>query len=127
MFIRSLSFFLCSGLAWAATSPSFPVLTYSTYLRDSFTPSAIATDSSGNIYLAGSAIVDRTTSQTSGRVLKLNPQATGYLYVRYVGGSANDTASAIAVDSAGNAYIAGVATSADFPVTSGGNLATPPA
>jgi hypothetical protein len=62
-------------------------------LRDGFTPSAIATDSSGNIYMAGSAIVDQTTSQTTVLVLKLNPQATEYFYVRYVGGSANDTAS----------------------------------
>ena len=30
------------------------------------------------------------------------------------------------MDSAGNAYIAGVAGSPDFPVTTGGNLATPP-
>jgi hypothetical protein len=42
MSIRSLSLVLCSGLAFAATAPSFPVLTYSTYLRDNFTPYRIA-------------------------------------------------------------------------------------
>ena len=57
--------------------------------------------------------------------MKLNPQASQYLYVRYLSGSVNDSASAIAVDSAGNAYVAGVTTSPDFPVT-GGNLATAP-
>jgi hypothetical protein len=37
----------------AASAATIPVLTYSTYLRDSFTPEAIATDSAGNIYVAG--------------------------------------------------------------------------
>src|SRR5690242_19370047 len=127
MFIRSVWLFFNSGLVFAATAPTFPALAYSTYLRDSFTPNAIATDSSGNIYLAGNAIVDPLTSQTTVLVVKLNPQASQYLYVRYIGGSVNDNASAIAVDSAGNAYVGGVTTSPDFPVTSGGNLGTAPA
>src|SRR5580693_9175535 len=87
-----------SGPAFAAPASSFPVLTYSTYLRDSFTPKAIATDSSGNIYMAGNAIVDPGTLQSTVLVVKLNPQASQYLYVRYVGGSVNDSANAIAVD-----------------------------
>lgn len=125
MFTRSVSLFFYSGLAFAAAAPTFPALTYSTYLRDRFTPNAIATDPSGNIYLAGNAIVDPLTSQTTVLVVKLNPQASQYLYVRYLGGSVNDSASAIAVDSTGNAYVAGVTTSPDFPVT-GGNSGTAP-
>jgi hypothetical protein len=107
MLMRSLSLFLFSGLAFAAPASAFPLLTYSTYLRDSFTPSAIATDSSGNIYLAGNAIVDRATFQTTVLVAKLNPQASQYLYVRYLGGSVGDYANGIAVDAAGNAYVVG--------------------
>jgi len=126
MLIPKLALFLCSGLAFAAAAPTFPVLTYSTYLRDGFTPAAIATDSSGNIYLAGNVNLDPATSLTTVLVIKLNPQASQYLYVRYVGGSVNDTASAIAVDSAGDAYVAGVTISPDFPVTNSANLATPP-
>jgi uncharacterized protein (TIGR03437 family) len=118
---------LCSSVTFAASAPTFPVLTYSTYLRDSFTPKAIATDISGNIYIAGNATVDPATSQTTVLVVKLNPQASQYLYVRYLGGSVNDQANAIAVDLAGDAYIAGSTTSPDFPVTSGGNLAQPAA
>ncbi|HEY6337262.1 MAG TPA: SBBP repeat-containing protein [Candidatus Sulfotelmatobacter sp.] len=38
-------------------------------------------------------------------------------YSTYLGGSANDWADAIAVDNAGNAYIAGVTASLNFPVT----------
>ena len=68
----------------------------------------------------------RSTSQTTVLVVKLNPQASEYLYVRYLGGSANDSANAIAVDSAGDVYVAGVTTSPDFPVTGGGSLGTPP-
>jgi uncharacterized protein (TIGR03437 family) len=126
MFIRSVSLFFYAGLALAAPTPTFPALTYSTYLRDSFTPSAIATDSSGNIYLAGSVLVDPPLTQTTVLVIKLDPKASQYLYMRYVGGSGNDMASALAVDNAGNAYVAGVTTSPDFPVTIGGNFGTPP-
>jgi uncharacterized protein (TIGR03437 family) len=125
MFIRSLLLFLFSGLAFAANAATFPLLTYSTYLRDSFTPSAIATDSSGNIYMAGTAVVDPSTMQTTVLVVKLNPQASQYLYVRYVGGSISDYGNAIAVDSAGDAYVAGYTNSPDFPDTSGTPGPTP--
>jgi uncharacterized protein (TIGR03437 family) len=127
MFIRSLLLFLYSGLAFAAAAPTFPVTTYSTYLRDSFTPTAIATDSSGNIYMAGTAIVDPSTMQSTVLVVKLNPQASQYLYVRYVGGSISDYGNAIAVDSAGDAYVAGYTNSPDFPVTTGSPLPAPAA
>ncbi len=126
MLHRWFPIFLYSGLVFAATAPTFPVLTYSTYLRDSFTPNAITTDASGNIYMAGNAIVDPSTSQTAVLVVKLNPQASQYLYARYLGGSVNDYANAIVVDGAGNAYVAGSTASPDFPVTSGGNLGTAP-
>ena len=102
------------------------MLAYSTYLRDSFTPKAIAADSAGNIYVAGNAVLDPASPQTTVLVVKLNPQGTQYLYVRYLGGSVNDSANAMAVDSAGNAYVAGATTSPDFPVTAGGNLGTAP-
>lgn len=134
MTIRLYLLVFCLGSLFAATVaattppvPSYPKLTYSTYLRDSFTPNAIATDSAGNIYLAGSATVDPSTMQTTALIVKLNPQATQYLYVRYFGGSVYDSATAIAVDSAGNTYIAGTTGSPDFPVTTGGNLGTAPA
>ncbi len=52
-------------------------------------------------------------------------KASQYLYFRYVGGSVDDMASAIAVDNAGNAYVAGTTNSPDFPNT-GANPGTPP-
>src|ERR1039458_2101485 len=127
MLVRSFALFLYSGLAFAASASKSPVLKYSTYLRDSFTPTAIAVDSSGNIYVAGNAIIDPATAQTAVLVGNLNPQASKYLYVRYLGGSVGDYANAIAVDATGNAYIAGSTASPDFPVSGGGNLGAAPA
>jgi hypothetical protein len=48
--------------------------------------------------------------------LKLNSTGNALLYSTYLGGSTYDTGTAIAVDGSGNAYIAGDAQSADFPV-----------
>ncbi len=121
-----LCLLLCAGLACAAATPTAPALAYSTYLRDGFTPNAVATDSSGNVYLAGNIVVDPASNQITILVAKLNPQGTQYLYQRYLGGSVSDSATSIAVDSAGNAYISGKTTSPDFPVTAGGSLGTPP-
>jgi uncharacterized protein (TIGR03437 family) len=112
---------LFSSAAWAASG-----LTYSTYLRDGFTPTAIATDSSGNVYVAGSTLIDRTSSQTAAMVVKLDPAGAQYLYVRTVGGSASDAASGVAVDSAGNAYVTGTTSSPDFPITPGAQTGTLP-
>jgi hypothetical protein len=43
----------------------------------------------------------------------------GLVYSTYLGGSGDDEGEAIAVDSAGQAYVAGTTRSADFPTTSG--------
>jgi photosystem II stability/assembly factor-like uncharacterized protein len=58
-------------------------------------------------------------------VVKLNPSGCALLYSTYLGGNRapgdssnlNDEGNAIAVDSAGNAYVAGATRSPDFPVT----------
>ena len=57
-----------------------------------------------------------------GFVAKLNAAGTALLYSTYLGGSgttSDEQGDAIAVDSAGNAYVAGWTPSADFPVTIG--------
>ncbi|HEX6546862.1 MAG TPA: SBBP repeat-containing protein, partial [Bryobacteraceae bacterium] len=52
-------------------------------------------------------------------LLKLNPTATTFLYSSVIGGSGVDQSNTLAIDGSGNAYIAGLTTSTDFPVTSG--------
>jgi uncharacterized protein (TIGR03437 family) len=49
-------------------------------------------------------------------VAKLNPAGSALVYSSYLGGSGDDGATGIAIDSAGNAYLSGVTFSANFPV-----------
>lgn len=106
-----------------------PLLTYSTLLGGSGVDSAssVAVDASGNIYLAGWTDSNdfRTVAPGFGRgggvdafVAKLDPTGARLLYCTYLGGSGDDRAMAIAVDASGNAYIAGMTSSANFPVLS---------
>jgi uncharacterized protein (TIGR03437 family) len=100
---------------------------------------AIAVDAQGDAYIAGDTEssdfpVTAGAAQTKfgglvrafgvgsfgdGFVAKLNPTGSTFLFATYWGGSAPDVAYAIAVDSVGNAYVAGGTSSSDFPVTAG--------
>lgn len=115
--------FVLATCAWPAS------LTYSTYLSEGFTPAAITADSSGNVYLAGDASGVGFASAAPSQVIvvKVNAGGTSYGYYRAIGGSARDSAAGIAVDSNGNAYVVGTATSPDFPVTVGQQVGTLPA
>ncbi len=72
--------------------------------------------SNGHAYVAnvGSHDVYVTKLDLSGNVV----------YSTYFGGSADDLAAAMAVDSAGNVYVTGTTTSLDFPVTPGAFAST---
>lgn len=90
---------------------------------------ALAVDPDGNAYFAGyaqsynlatpNAFQTRPPGPNDGFVGKLNPTGTAYHYITYLGGRLSDQAQAIAIDAAGNAYVAGYTTSNDFPVTEG--------
>ncbi len=95
---------------------------------------AMTLDAAGNIYLTGETFsadfpVSSHVFQSSYRaadphcgtpfVAKINASGTGLTYATYLGGTGCDAARAIAVDAIGNAYIAGTASSADFPTTAG--------
>ena len=98
----------------------------------------IAVDSGGNAYIAG-----RTSSNdfpttpgalqptyqgglNDGFVTKVNPTGAALVYSTYLGGdqihlinTGDDSATSIAVDSSGNAYVTGSTNSASFPTTAG--------
>jgi uncharacterized protein (TIGR03437 family) len=110
-----------------------PTLSYSTYLGGSGNEGArgIALDGSGNIYIAGNTTSSNlstisayqpnfggeTASYLGGDAFVAKFNSSGALvYLTYLGGSADDAASALAVDAAGNAYITGQTTSTNFPV-----------
>jgi hypothetical protein len=95
----------------------------------------IATDGTGVVYLAGgtlsadlpmaSALQATNAGGQDAFVAKIATAVpTQLLYSTYLGGSAGslsapEQANAIALDSVGNTYVAGVASSANFPVTLG--------
>jgi hypothetical protein len=99
-----------------------PSVAISTHVGGSSTDTIYGTavDSSGNIYIAGetSSADFRGISIASADafVMKLDPTGTRTLYLTFLGGSAYDSARAIAVDSEGNAYVAGITNSTNFPV-----------
>lgn len=66
----------------------------STYLRDGFKPAAIASDSQGNIYLAGTAVIDAASQATGVAVAKLDPKVSQYLYLSYFDSAAGDQVAA---------------------------------
>jgi hypothetical protein len=118
-----------------------PSLVYWTQLGASGGGLAIAVDSSGASYVTGSvqsndlpvtggafqpAIADSNCNSNSGFtecgdafVTKLNAAGTAELYSTYLGGDARDQANAIALDSTGRVFLAGLTYSTNFPVTSG--------
>jgi hypothetical protein len=108
-------------------------LVYSTYLGGSGGDfaSGIAVDGAGSAYVAGatnSANFPMTagafdTALNGGNnggnndafVAKLSAAGSSLIYSTYLGGSSNDQATDIAVDSAGNAYVTGFTFSSNFP------------
>jgi uncharacterized protein (TIGR03437 family) len=119
-------------------SPDGRSLVYSTYLGGDVNDEgcAIAVDSSGSAYVTGETNSPKfpTTagayqpvyaSNISAFVTKLNSTGTGLVYSTFLGGANNAYATAIAVDGAGRAYIAGneseycTPSQSCFPTTSG--------
>lgn len=95
--------------------------------RDTVT--AVAVDSGGSYVIAGETssadfpVVNGAQpvrrGPTDAFVAKVSADGRTLLYATLIGGSADDRASGVAVDGEGNAYVTGVTTSLDFPVTPG--------
>jgi hypothetical protein len=107
-----------------------PQLVYSTYLGTSGLSGGlgIAVDPAGNIYVTGQTNspnfptanpiqpILKSLIDTNVFVAKLDPSGSTLLYSTYLGGNGFDSGKGIAVDAAGNAFVAGFTTSRDFPL-----------
>jgi len=113
------------------------VISYSTYLGGGGDDhgQAIAMNSAGDVYVTGStgstnfpqvnslSATGSGCSSPSGNggvdafVTELNSTGSALVYSTYLGGSGTDAGYGIAVDSAGDAYVTGSTTSANFPTT----------
>ena len=121
-------------------NPAGSGLVYSTYLGGSGAPAGeggagIAVDASGNAYIGGATsstnfpvTPDAYQSNNNGNgnnngfnafLTELNATGSGLIYSTYLGGNSNDFANAVAIDGSGNAYLAGQATSSNFPIIAG--------
>ncbi|MDX2034932.1 MAG: FG-GAP-like repeat-containing protein [Blastocatellia bacterium] len=107
-----------------------PVLVYASVLggNNGETAYSVAVDAEGNAYLAGeTSSTDFPTASTlqpavlgvDAMILKMNAAGTALVYATWLGGDFNDAARGIAVDGAGNAYVAGSTESLNFPTTPG--------
>jgi Beta-propeller repeat len=104
-----------------------PVLVYSTYLGGSGGDEGrgIAVDNRGNAYVTGStdstnfptvnAVQPALGGNSDAFVAKLTGNGSQLLYSTYLGGTAGDIGLGIAVDDRGNAYVAGLTRSTNFP------------
>lgn len=121
----------------AKLNPSGSQLLYSTYLGGASINEGlgIAMDNPGNAYVIG--VTNSTSFPTQNAfqstyggglrdafVTKLNPTGSALVYSTYLGGSDQETTldnfgAGIAVDSAGNAYVASATRSNNFPTTAG--------
>ena len=109
-------------------NPSGSELVYGTYLGGNGTDGihAIAVDMSGSAFLTGATestdfptvngFQQANAGSGDGFVTKVGPTGALLNYSTYIGGESDDTGSDIAVDSEGNAYVAGFTGSSGFPV-----------
>ena len=99
-------------------------LVYS-YFHPNGAAAAIALDSSGAVYVAGSSVANDPSTATlvsatpffqQAIAFKLSPDGSTELWETALGSSAQSAAGAIAVDSAGELWVAGSTSSANFPL-----------
>jgi hypothetical protein len=113
-------------------SPDGLSIVYSTFVSGNRfeVARAIAVDKTGSAYITGLTNSPDFPSANALQksygggdydtfVVKLNPAGTALTYSTYLGGGNEDGGYGIGVDAAGNAYVAGVTKSANFPVAHG--------
>jgi hypothetical protein len=116
-----------TGAAFVAKiAPDGSDLVYGTYFGNaSHSPSAVAVDGDGNAYIAGQAGPGLPTvnalqpafggGSTDAFVARLNPAGSGLVFSTYLGGTGDEAAAGLGLDSSANVYLAGQTRSIDFP------------
>ncbi len=122
-----------SGLVYSTFIGTYLYYPLRVYGKDN----SLAIDKNGNVYVTGNTLQDFPTTQgafqttygggSGGKdiefgdayVTKLNSTGSELIYSTYIGGSGDENACAIAIDTVGNAYITGTTNSVDYPITSG--------
>jgi uncharacterized protein (TIGR03437 family) len=93
-------------------------------------PQKVALDASGNVYVAGwtqstafpvtpDALQPRSGGGKDLFLMRIGADGSAAKYATYLGGSQDESLCVLALDPAGNAYLAGSTLSADFPTTAG--------
>jgi hypothetical protein len=120
----------CGGMTWAnavATDSQGNAYITGWTMASDFPTSASAFQSSNHQLCVGDVPCSSVTGFAQGNgnafVTKISADGTAILYSTYLGGSnpsfSGEQGNAIAVDSQGDAYVAGLTSSPDFPTTSG--------
>lgn len=111
--------------------PAAASIVYSTYLSPSIDaqPMSVVVDANGDAYVLSQSqggpadsLVNPLETYTNGYDLfiqEIDPSGGTLLFSTFVGGSGDDLPGEMAVDPAGNIYVAGYTDSSDFPVTPG--------
>ncbi|HKN60766.1 MAG TPA: choice-of-anchor D domain-containing protein, partial [Candidatus Acidoferrales bacterium] len=129
--------FGASNVFFSELDPNGANLLYSTYLggNGADSPGGLALDANANAYITGSTTstnfpispnalqnvnnaagpVGTGSNVFVSRIDSTKTGLVGLVYSTYLGGSENDSGSAIAVDANADAYIVGTATSSNFP------------
>jgi hypothetical protein len=124
----------------AKVNPAGTGLVYSTYICGTLedTPNAIAIDPAGFACIAGSTmsqdfpVINAVQTNGLGTILagfvcKLDPGGSNLVYSTYFGGPLGDTIiEALALDTQGNAYVAGDTSGGSLPTTAGAVQEIPP-
>jgi uncharacterized protein (TIGR03437 family) len=94
-----------------------PAAEYSTYIGgpNPISISRMISDSAGNVYIAGSRTFPSANNLSEAILIKLDPTGKTVLFAN-LSGKGNDVANAVALDKAGNIYLAGQTSSPDFPL-----------
>jgi len=116
----------------AALNATGSGLIYSTFVGGSGSERGrdIALDSDGNAYVIGDtdstdfpttpgAYKTALSGPADAFVLKLDPTGSSLVYSSYMGGNGGETGYSIALDLAGDAYVTGITSSTNYPVTVG--------